>query len=138
MRVTYMEGNPTRASEDDRSIHGIFFHLLATSRSWRLSLAQGQQPPRLQPAGFESLPTVRAALVEENEQWLAWLAGMSDAQVEGDVTLLPLHGEAWTVAYWRILQHVILHNMQHYSELAKLLTDFGHSPGDLDFIFFEG
>jgi uncharacterized damage-inducible protein DinB len=39
---------------------------------------------------------------------------------------------------WRILQHVILHGMQHASEIAKRLTEFGHSPGNIDFIYFQG
>jgi uncharacterized damage-inducible protein DinB len=38
---------------------------------------------------------------------------------------------------WRILQHLVLHGMQHHTEIAHGLTVKGHSPGDIDFIFFE-
>ena len=38
---------------------------------------------------------------------------------------------------WRVLQHLILHGMQHHAELAQLLTAKGQSPGNLDFIFFQ-
>ena len=35
-----------------------------------------------------------------------------------------------------ILHHVVIHGMQHRSEAAAILTDYGHSPGNIDFIIF--
>jgi uncharacterized damage-inducible protein DinB len=32
--------------------------------------------------------------------------------------------------------HVVLHGMQHRSEAAAILTDYGQSPGDIDLIVF--
>ncbi len=40
------------------------------------------------------------------------------------------NGREDTLRVWRILQY--------HAELAQLLTAKGQSPGDLDFIFFEG
>jgi uncharacterized damage-inducible protein DinB len=37
---------------------------------------------------------------------------------------------------WHVLLDLILHATQHRSEAAMLLTDYGQSPGDFDFIMF--
>jgi uncharacterized damage-inducible protein DinB len=31
---------------------------------------------------------------------------------------------------------LLIHSIQHRSEAAAMLTDFGRSPGDIDYIFF--
>ncbi|HXF60224.1 MAG TPA: hypothetical protein VNK95_01325 [Caldilineaceae bacterium] len=46
-------------------------------------------------------------------------------------------GQTATLPLWRVLQHLVLHGMQHHTEIAQLLTTKGESPGDIGFIFFE-
>jgi uncharacterized damage-inducible protein DinB len=103
-----------------------------------VALETGQQPPRLDASRLTNAATLGAALAEEFDRWQQLLAGLSDAQVDGDVTLTTARGQRGDVAYWRVLQHLAFHNMQHATELAQLLTAQGHSPGDLDFIFYGG
>ena len=38
---------------------------------------------------------------------------------------------------WHFLMAALLHTMQHRSEAAVLLTAYGQSPGDFDFIMFQ-
>ena len=41
-----------------------------------------------------------------------------------------------TNVLWQVMAHVVNHGTQHRSEAAAILTDFGHSPGDIDLILF--
>ncbi|MCA9871854.1 MAG: hypothetical protein KC487_15925 [Anaerolineae bacterium] len=54
------------------------------------------------------------------------------------MTLINWRGDPWTMPLWRVLQHLILHGMQHHTELAQLLTAEGQSPGDIDLLFYRG
>ena len=40
----------------------------------------------------------------------------------------------WTL--WKIFYQLINHEMQHRTEIAAILTELGHSPGDLDFFIY--
>jgi uncharacterized damage-inducible protein DinB len=35
---------------------------------------------------------------------------------------------------WLVLAHVVNHGTQHRSEVARYLTECGHSPGELDLL----
>jgi uncharacterized damage-inducible protein DinB len=45
-------------------------------------------------------------------------------------------GERWAYPLWQQMVHQVNHGTQHRSEAAVMLTQFGHSPGWLDFLYF--
>jgi uncharacterized damage-inducible protein DinB len=120
------------------SIHDLLFHLLATYRGWRVGLESGRQQPRIKPGDFRTFEAIRSAFAEEQAAWQALLDSLSDEAIAGTITLAPLRGDPAQFSYWRTLQHLVLHGMQHHTELAQLLTTKGHSPGDIDFLFYPG
>ena len=50
--------------------------------------------------------------------------------------LADLKGVTHSLPLGQMLLHVVNHGTQHRSEVAMLLTELGHSPGDLDFHLF--
>lgn len=119
------------------SIHDLLFHLLRTDRNWRLTLQTGRQQPGLKAEDYPSLEALRAGFLEEQQAWQDLLAGYTPEQIEGDLSLTNYRGETSQIPCWRVLQHLVLHGMQHHAELAHLLTERGQSPGNIDFIFYE-
>lgn len=52
--------------------------------------------------------------------------------MDADTSLAFVRFHAW--ASDRILTNVVHHGTRYRSELARLLTECGHSPGDLDLL----
>jgi len=45
-------------------------------------------------------------------------------------------GERWVYPLWQQMVHQVNHATQHRSEVAMILTQWGHSPGWLDLLYF--
>jgi uncharacterized damage-inducible protein DinB len=100
-------------------------------------LETGKQAPPFQPVEFPDLAALQSGFSGEQTAWQALLAGLKDEEIAGSMQATNWRGETFTMERWRILQHVILHGMQHFAELAQVLTSKGQSPGDIDFIFYK-
>ncbi len=118
------------------SIHDLLFHLLRTDQGWRLGLETGRQPSPLPQEDFPDLKSLQTGFEREQVAWQALLDRLSAEEIEGNIDLTTLRGGRMTFPRWRILQHLVLHGMQHHTEVAQLLTAKGESPGNIDFIFF--
>ena len=119
-------------------IFGLFLHLYQTDRGWRLGLETKQQTVVPGQEAYPDLVALQTAFAEEETAWAAYLDRLSAAEIEATVVLTSLRNTQLALPQWRILQHVLFHGMQHHTELAQLLTEKGHSPGDIDFLFFPG
>lgn len=119
------------------SIHEILFHILRTDHNWRRGVETGRQLPPPVIDDFPDLGALEQGFNEEEAAWTALLDGLNEAQISEAVEMTSLQGETRAVPRWRIFQHLILHGMQHHSELGHLLTAAGHSPGDIDFMFYH-
>jgi uncharacterized damage-inducible protein DinB len=119
------------------SIHEVLFHVLRTDQSWRLALETGKQLSPAAPESYPALASLRAGFEQEQSAWRALLEKYNAEEIEGEISLTNWRGETLTMPLWRVLQHLILHGMQHHAELAQLLTAKSQSPGNLDFIFFQ-
>jgi uncharacterized damage-inducible protein DinB len=119
------------------SIHDIFFHLIRALNNWRQGLETGKRLYSLNPEDYTTLEGVRAAFQKEQAAWQSLLDNLSEEDIAGDISFTRRSGEVENYPRWRILQHLVLHGMQHHAELAHLLTLKGKSPGDIDFIFFN-
>ncbi len=119
------------------SIHDLLFHLLRTDQGWRLGLETGRQPSPLRQEDYPNLESLQMGFASEQLAWEGLLNQLGPEEIESSVDLTNLRGDTFTFPRWRILQHLILHGMQHHAELAQLLTTKGPSPGDIDFLFFS-
>jgi len=118
------------------SIHNLFFHLLRTDISWRTGLETGQQVSGIRASDYPDMPSLRIGFKNEQIAWREYLDSLDDAQIGCEINITNWRGVEISFKLWHILQHVVLHGMQHHSEIAQQLTENGCSPGDIDFIFY--
>jgi uncharacterized damage-inducible protein DinB len=96
-------------------------------RSPRAMLAAGQ---------FVDLAAIRARWDEIEYDTKAFVAGLSDGDLARVVEYTNLQGATWAYPLWQQMIHQVNHATQHRSEAAVMLTQFGVSPGWLDFLYF--
>ena len=66
----------------------------------------------------------------------AYLASLCDEDMESHLRYTTDTGIERDRILWHCLVHVANHGTQHRSEAAALLTEYGQSPGELDFTVF--
>ncbi|HEU0073048.1 MAG TPA: DinB family protein [Dehalococcoidia bacterium] len=118
------------------SVRGILTHALAGEAVW-LPRAWREQPgPFLHEDDVPTLAALRERWQAEESKQRAYLAKLTDAEAAGSVTFKGRDGNDRTLPVWQILTMEFHHTVQHRSEAAEALTILGHSPGDLDLVFY--
>ena len=110
------------------SVRDTLVHTMSTERSWRTGWQTGERVGGLDPNDFPTCAAISERWQVEDGITRDFLANLSDADLEQDFYGLGPMG--MTIA------HLMLHGMQHRSELALMLTGYGHSPGDIDLVFY--
>lgn len=114
------------------SLRGTLAHMLDTERNARVRLQGGERPPTLLEEEFATPAELGAAWSAEERLMRAFLAGLSDADLDRPFDL----GPRGALPVWELLVHFANHATQHRTEAAVLLTLYGHSPGDLDYFLY--
>ena len=116
--------------------HGSAFdtlrHLVDVDWSWREAcIGNDVGQTYVWDHGFvlDDLAAIHAFSLEEDIRLRSYVesldqAGLNEALADGD----PREPR------WLVVAHVVNHGTQHRSELARYLTERGHSPGELDLL----
>ena len=132
--------NVYRASQgySHDSIHNTFCHTVGAAKFWHEvitdTLPSDFDPSK--PLGIAAIDELVAMLESERKCWGELLATFDEVALLGTFRSDSPIGPR-VIPVWRTLQHVVLHTMQHQTELARMLTEAGLSPGDLDFFWDE-
>ena len=129
-------GELTAEAVTTRNLRATLVHELDVEWSWRLAL-QGRpieelgEDVELRPEDYPDLGSIRRHWTRDEEEMRAWLASLTDAQLEQAVTAAlseaarPLH---------QFLLHIVMHAAQQQADAATLLSAAGSSPGELGFL----
>ena len=118
------------------SLRGTLVHALSAEWAWRRR-CQGSSPPGLLSEDeFPDLESLARRSREEEGAMRSYLASLTDEDLTSIIRYSRTEGTWTETPLWQILLHVINHGTQSRSEAAIILSQFGHSPGDLDYMIF--
>lgn len=118
-------------------LRSILVHTLSVERLWRIRLETGSTPEPLRPEDFPTIATLQQRWGEEQHALRAYLATLDDRMLEASIQFRRLGGELSSpFIRWHLLFQSLTHGVSHRSEAAALLTAYGQSPGDLDFLLY--
>ncbi len=119
------------------SLHGTVVHILDSEFGWRRIIETGKAGfDEITPADVPTVEAVRQRWDEEEAAWQAYLSRLTDADMTRIIRYDLPEGGFRERVLWHCLYHVVNHGMQHRSEAAHMLTEYGQSPGDIDFTLF--
>ena len=119
------------------SLQLILIHALSAERLWRVRLQSGISPSMPQVDDIPDVATLRQLWHEEASAFREYLTTLDDSAMDESVQFRRFSGElSDPIARWVIVTQLVTHGAQHRSEAATLLTNYGQSPGDLDFFLF--
>ena len=118
-------------------LRGTLAHILDAEYGWRMFFQHHSFPPdELKGADFATLDDLEERWGKEEALMRDYLDSLDETALSQIVRYTNEQGVVRERALWHCLYHVVNHGTQHRAEAAALLTDFGQSPGDVDFTFF--
>jgi uncharacterized damage-inducible protein DinB len=117
------------------SVRRILTHMLAAQTLWLARFRADAAASIPTEEEFPDLATLRQTWEKQRQALDGYVATLNDETLQGPFRF-ERRGVALTLPLWQIFMQLYGHGVQHRAEVAALLTDYGHSPGDLDFLFF--
>ena len=120
------------------SLRGTLMHTLDAECSWRMLLEKDTLAyfDALKEDDFPTFVSLEQRWKEEERLMRNYLNSLSEDDLIDYVRYTTDEGDKRERVLWHCLLHVVNHGTHHRSEAAAILTEYGHSPGELDFTVF--
>jgi uncharacterized damage-inducible protein DinB len=118
-----------------RNLRGTLVHTLDVERSWRRRLRGEPRETWDVELPDDDFPTVRSlaeAWRDDEAEMRSWLDGLDDETVESIVDVGPKDRFPLSV----FLLHIVTHSAQQRRDAVILLERVGHSPPEIDFLYY--
>src|SRR5262245_26397668 len=119
-------------------LRDTLIHTLFAEWVWRMRW-QGTPPNhryRWQLKEFPTFAALQTRWMQEETLLMAFVAGLTDKKLKSELEYTSTEGGRHQRVLWETMAHLVNHGTQHRAEAAAILTDLGHSPGDIDLIVF--
>jgi len=124
------------ASFPHGGLRGTLVHALFAAWIWRERWEGTSPTERFKPEDFPTFESLRTRWLDEEKALMSFIDRLSDEKLQATFRYKNTQGQPFERILWQAMAHVVNHDTQHLTEAAAILTDLGHSPGDIDMILF--
>lgn len=118
-------------------VRDTLVHILSAEWIWRVRCEEQLFPTAVLSAeDFPSLESLQQRWQQEERRMRDYVGGLSEEALDRVVRYKTTRGTPQENVLWQLLVHVLNHGTEHRSTVAGYLTEDGHSPGDLDMVYF--
>jgi len=124
------------ASFPHGGIRSTLVHAVFAEWIWRTRWEGISPTYRLKPNDFPTFESLSARIEEEDQALITFVKNVTDERLHARFKYNSTDGKPHERVLWQVMVHVINHGTQHKTEVAAMLTEFHHSPGDIDMVYF--
>jgi uncharacterized damage-inducible protein DinB len=119
------------------SLRGALVHTFGAEVVWRMRCQESISPSAMpSETEFPMVEGLQAHWYEEEQKMRAYLASLTDDQLQQSVKYQTTKGVPFESILWHLLVHLVNHGTQFRAESGIALTAYRQSPGDLDMLVF--
>ena len=115
-------------------VRDTLVHIMSAEWIW-LSRWKGTSPTAmLRAPDYPDLASIQTRWSEIDWEMQQFVTQLNPGVLSQVVEYTNTKGVKWAYPLWQMMIHQVNHATQHRSEVAVMLTHFGYSPGELDYL----
>ena len=117
-------------------LRGTLVHTLFAEWVWRRRWEGVSPTKRFKPEDFPTFESLHTRWAEEEKALMSFVENLTDEKLDSKFKYNSTDGQPHERILWQVMAHMVNHGTQHRAEVAAILTNLGHSPGDIDLLYF--
>ena len=119
------------------SVRNTLVHVLSAEWGWLDRCGGHERGPALKADDYPNVESLVEACGKV-ESWVsAFLSQLKDEELYRQVDFKNSRGETRSMALGELMQHAANHGVHHRGQVALLLRELGHAPGNFDLLLYD-
>lgn len=120
------------------SVRNTLVHVMSAEWGWLDRCGGAPRGPALVAADYPTLASITERWQRVEADVRSFLAGLRDDDLDRLVTFALGGGPAHQMRIGDLLHHAAIHAVHHRGQVALLLRMLGYTPGNFDFVIYQG